>query len=227
MKIGTKSVLYGGHQFLIHPWFVAWAWWKLFGFPLDPRLWAAFFVHDIGYIGKPNMDGAEGETHVELGANIMHILFDCGINTTISITRYDVNGGFHCRYFNPYVRQTQKRWRDFTMYHSRFYAKKHGTQPSRLCIADKLAITLTPRWLYLPLARATGEIHEYMKCSAQKEGEGPAKYAAMKLRTDNQKQWHGDMCDYLRRWVDAHMDGSIDNWTPETKQAVTDSGVWK
>lgn len=72
MRVGTKSVLYGQHCFLIHPWFVALAWWKLFGFPIDPRLWIAFFVHDLGYIGKPNMDGVEGETHVELGANIMH-----------------------------------------------------------------------------------------------------------------------------------------------------------
>jgi len=41
-------------------WFVAWGWWTLYGFPFDPRLWVAFFVHDLGYIGKPNMDGPEG-----------------------------------------------------------------------------------------------------------------------------------------------------------------------
>lgn len=35
MKIGTKSVLYGAHCFIIHPWFVALAWWKLYGFPWD------------------------------------------------------------------------------------------------------------------------------------------------------------------------------------------------
>ena len=67
MKVGTKSVLFGAHQFLIHPPFVALAWWKLYGFPFDPRLWVAFYVHDIGYLGKPNMDGSEGESHVELG----------------------------------------------------------------------------------------------------------------------------------------------------------------
>src|SRR3990167_10895950 len=52
LTIGTKSVLFGAHQFLIHPWFVAWAWWKLYGFPFDPRLWVAFYVHDIGCLGK-------------------------------------------------------------------------------------------------------------------------------------------------------------------------------
>lgn len=51
MKTGTKSVLFGAHCFFIHPLFVALAWWKLFGFPWDPRLWVAFFVHDLGYWG--------------------------------------------------------------------------------------------------------------------------------------------------------------------------------
>ena len=73
MKIGTKSVLFGAHCFFIHPIFVFIAWWKLYGFPINPILWLSFFVHDIGYLCKPNMDGEEGETHVELGANIMGI----------------------------------------------------------------------------------------------------------------------------------------------------------
>lgn len=75
MKIGTKSILFGAHQFMIHPWFVAYAWWKLYGFPFDPRLWIAFFLHDLGYWGKPNMDGPEGESHPEFAAKIMDKLF--------------------------------------------------------------------------------------------------------------------------------------------------------
>lgn len=73
MKVGTKSVLFGVHCFFIHPVFVFIAWWKLYGFPYDPRLWITFIVHDLGYIGKPNMDGVEGETHPELGARIMAV----------------------------------------------------------------------------------------------------------------------------------------------------------
>lgn len=73
IKVGTKSVLYGVHCFFIHPFVVAVAWIKLFGWPLDHRIWIAFFVHDLGYWGKPNMDGKEGETHPELGAKIMHL----------------------------------------------------------------------------------------------------------------------------------------------------------
>ena len=76
MKIGTKSVLFGAHAFWFHPFFVARAWYHLYGFPFDPRLWVAFFVHDIGYLGKPNMDGPEGESHPEIGATIISWLFD-------------------------------------------------------------------------------------------------------------------------------------------------------
>lgn len=75
MKVGTKSMLFGAHCFFIHPIFVFVAWWKLYGFPFDPRLWIAFIVHDLGYWGKPNMDGEEGEKHVEFGAKIMGFLF--------------------------------------------------------------------------------------------------------------------------------------------------------
>lgn len=73
MKVGTKSLLFGAHNIIIHPILVFVAWWRLYGFPFDPRLWIAFIVHDWGYFGKPNMDGSEGETHVELGARIMRI----------------------------------------------------------------------------------------------------------------------------------------------------------
>ena len=48
MKVGTKSVLFGAHAFWLHPFFVAVAWTRLYGFPWDPRLWVAFFVHDLG-----------------------------------------------------------------------------------------------------------------------------------------------------------------------------------
>ena len=34
MKVGTKSVIGGAHCFLLHPFFVAWGWARLFGFPL-------------------------------------------------------------------------------------------------------------------------------------------------------------------------------------------------
>jgi hypothetical protein len=78
MKIGTKSLLFGAHQFILHPLFIFAAWWKLFGFPRDPRLWVSFIVHDWGYWGSPNMDGPEGERHTEFGAKICGLAFGDG-----------------------------------------------------------------------------------------------------------------------------------------------------
>lgn len=138
MRIGTRSLLFGAHCFFVHPWFVALAWWKLWGFPRDIRWWFAFFLHDIGYWGKPNMDGPEGETHPVLGATLMHLLFD---------EHYWVNSG---------------PWYDFCLYHSRYYARMKGKPISRLCVADKLSFALTPKWLYLPMVWLTGELREYM-----------------------------------------------------------------
>lgn len=181
MTVGTKSILFGVHAFWLHPWFVAAAWWRLYGFPWDPRLWVAFFVHDLGYWGKSDMDGSGrwgGTEHPRLGAVFMY------------------------RWFG-------QPWWEFCMYHSRFWAKRHGKAPSRLCIADKLAITLVPAWLYLPLARVSGEIHEYM------ESARTGVYASMSLPSHDQWLWYQATQIYLRRWVEAHRDGQPDNWTPE------------
>ena len=175
MKIGTKSVLYGAHCFFLHPWFVAKAWNDLYGFPWDPRLWVAFFVHDLGYWGKPNMDGEEGELHPYFGAEVMGWLFG-------------------------------KEWYDFSLYHSRFLAKRNGAQFSKLCVADKLAIAITPSWLYIPMVKATGELAEYMK-DAERNSNGDIEVQ------DDPYVWHAKVQDYVTRWVAEHKDGTQDTWT--------------
>lgn len=189
MKIGTKSVLFGAHCFFIHPWFVALAWWRLYGFPYDPRLWVAFFVHDLGYIGKPNMDGPEGETHPYFGAKIMGIF--------------------------------GRKWFYFTLFHSRYLAKRLLCQYSKLCVADKLSFVLTPRWLYLPMVTATGEINEYLKNANARTTERwiPTGY--------DKRHWHGQLCVYFNKWVAEHKEIKVDTWTSENRHAITDGGVWK
>lgn len=189
MTVGSKSVLFGAHCFLLHPWFVAAAWWRLYGFPWDPRLWAAFWLHDLGYAGKPNMDGPEGERHVEWAGNVMGHLF------------------------GPV-------WKDFCLYHSRFYAKRDGRPFSRLCVADKMAIVLTPAWLYLPMVRCTGEIREYLELAKTRTAAGEPKYATMNCGTDSEEAWYADVQEYLRRWVAEHRDGRDDTWTPEIRRRV-------
>ena len=192
MTIGTKSVLYGVHCFFIHPWFVAAAWWKLYGFPWDPRLWAAFFVHDIGYWGKPNMDGPEGEKHPFLGARIVGALFG-------------------------------EEWFWFCLLHSRYLAKKLNKQPSRLALADKLAIAIEPSWLYIPRARATGELEEYL-ANARKANPNRIPNTEMAIAVSVLKRgaeigdawmWHKGLREYMRLWVAIHSDGRADEITGE------------
>jgi hypothetical protein len=215
MKVGTKSVLFGAHCFLIHPFFVAAAWIKLYGFPWDPRLWIAFFVHDLGYFGKPNMDGPEGETHPELGADIMFWLFDVPRVVFIDIDQIPNDRLFY--------------WAYFTKYHSRFLAKKEGVQPSRLCFADKLSMCMEPDWLYLPRVNWSGEIDEYRKLAESRNlaGEQKNEFEVAKLATKSQKDWRTAVVSYVERWVEEHKDGRDDTWTPETKKAINSEGVWQ
>lgn len=189
MKVGTKSVLFGAHCFLIHPILIFIAWWKIYGFPWDPRLWMAFIVHDLGYVGKPNMDGEEGELHPYWGAWFMGILFG-------------------------------RKWYEFTLYHSRFLAKKNNAQYSKLCVADKYCIVIEPSWLYLPRVRATGEIKEYMK-DAERNSNGNIKVQNSDL------VWHRGVKEYVKNWVFQHKDLKEDTWTTSNRSVVNENGVWK
>jgi hypothetical protein len=213
MRIGTKSVLFGAHCFFLHPWFVAAAWWKLYGFPWDPRLWFAFFLHDIGYLGKPNMDGPEGELHVELGAWLMACLFD-GYKSFRDCTAILSRSPFGKPFFLGY-------WGQMSLLHSRYYAKLIDASPSQLCFADKLSFVLTPRWLYLPMVSATGEIREYLKNAQTADSDHwtPSGY--------DKRKWHAQLCEYMTKWVEEHKDGAIDTWTSTNRHARTASGVWQ
>lgn len=229
MKIGTKSVLYGAHAFWLHPFLIAYAWTKLYGFPWDPRLWWAFFVHDIGYISLPNMDGEEGECHPFTGANLMWP-FDADepYSFTRTYTKHVARVvSFMCDALWGKRAPGGMTWYCFCFYHSRFLAKRYGIRPSPLCMADKMVIVIEPAWLYLPRVRWSGEIDEYMSKAKSRNNEDPGKYSSMGLRTHSQRIWHRDMQNYVKRWIEEHKDGREDTWTPETKQANTDSGVWK
>lgn len=201
MNIGTKSVLFGVHQFILHPLLLAIGWWKAYGFRRveigvagdlavcaslrDPRLWVAFVVHDIGYLGKPNMDGPEGETHPELGARIMRSLFG-------------------------------DAWGDLVLLHSRYYAKKLGRPVSALCFADKWVIVLEPAWLYLPRVWLSGELGEFIENGQNRvrgSSAGLTESEAADLLSGEPRRWHRGMVGYMRRWIAEHQDGKPDTWT--------------
>jgi hypothetical protein len=206
VRIGTKSVLFGAHAFWLHPWLLALAWWKMYGFPWDPRLWTAFFVHDLGYFGKPDMDGPEGESHPEWGAKVAWRLFD----QANPLSRL-MNAVFGAH--SPDGRD----WWSFVKYHSRYLAKADGARYSSLCPADKLAIALEPWWLYLPRVIASGEIHEYM-------GDAHRAHPDMPIFGYSRREWFASVQGYCRRWAMEHRDGGSDHWTvarstkPHTKE---------
>jgi len=189
MTTGTKSVLFGAHCFFIHPWFVLWAYWELYGFTLDPRIIVACIVHDWGYWGKSEMDSDDGETHPLLGARIMGYLFDDKDNL----------------YESP--------WHDFALLHSRYYAKRLGKPFSRLCVADKLSICLTPWWLYIPLVKLTGEINEYMhngrtaKLDPDKSNYEAVKKLKQGAIAGDVKLWYSGLQEYMAIWVTENKDG--------------------
>jgi len=140
MKTGTKSLLFGVHQFAWHPFTVVLAWKALYGAWPCWKALVCIIVHDWGYWGKPNMDGNEGGKHPELGAKIVHALFD-----------------------NPI---SGPAYKELVLYHSRHYACKRGRYPSLLCWADKYSIQYEPWWLYIPRAWLSGELDEYRKLCA-------------------------------------------------------------
>ncbi len=106
-------------------------------------------------------------------------------------------------------------WADFTLRHSRYWAKKHGVRVSKLCYADKLAFAITPGWLYLPMACATGELAEYMEKSRDRQA-GVAAFMETErkqLESGDPACWLEGLQSYTKRWVEEHQDGGADTWT--------------
>lgn len=203
MTAGTRSVLYGVHMFAIHPFVVAFGWFRAFSFrstPMfpgdgarvsyrtslfDPRLWLAFAVHDVGLFGKPDMDGPVGETHPEVGARWMRRAFG-------------------------------NAWGDFCLLHSRYYSARLGRPVSSLCIADKWAIVVEPSWLYLPRAWASGELREYLVNARKRALNDPTNLSSTErdaFLSQRARRWHPAIKSYMARWLATHSDGQPDTWT--------------
>jgi hypothetical protein len=180
VKVGTKSLIVGAHSMLVHSLSVAFAWARLFGFPWDPRVWCACFLHDIGYLGRDEMDGPSGEEHVVLGARIMGWLFG-------------------------------PAWARECYCHSRYWSRRMGLPVSRLCLADKLAFAMMPAWLYIPMARWTGELAEYMERSRERQA-GDRNFTDEELaliQSPDPKEWLRGLQSYTLRWVERQLAASV------------------
>lgn len=148
MNVGTKSLLFGVHQFLWHPICVARAWRFLHDrWPTIPE-WICIALHDVGYWGCSDMDGETGQRHPERGAYWASKVI-----------------GWYCKLRGyPPDRTEFMQWHyaQFTLFHSRFYAKRAGQPVSELFLADKLAVLFEPQWFYILRATLSGEIYEYI-----------------------------------------------------------------
>jgi len=81
-----------------------------------------------------------------------------------------------------------------------------GLPVSRLCIADKLAFAITPAWLYIPMARWTGELAEYMERSKERQA-GDRSFTDEELTIINSsrpREWLRGLQSYTLRWVERH-----------------------
>jgi hypothetical protein len=90
-------------------------------------------------------------------------------------------------------------------------AKRYGTEPSKLCFADKLAFVITPAFIYLPCVWMTGEWKEYATAHNHE-----VHHDAVTLRG-----WYYPSREYVRRWVLEHLDGKSDTWTQEKPANAT------
>jgi hypothetical protein len=86
----------------------------------------------------------------------------------------------------------------FALTHSRFYARQHKLYPSQLCYADKLAITVLPKRVFLTLARASGELDEYLARTTDPNG----KYARENQSGASVDEWHSRMIAFVREFVE-------------------------
>ena len=192
MNIGTKSVLYGAHCAILHPWFLAVAWWRLYGFPWDVRLWASFCLHDVGYFSKRDMDGSDGETHVELGARIMALLFG---------ESWGAFTAAHSRYW--------------AMRHGRQVSRLCVADKLAFVLApDWLYLPMVratgelAEYMLRAKERQAGSAHFTVVESAQ-------------LNSQDARDWLAGIKSYTRRWVDEHKDGGADHWTVAPAMAST------
>src|SRR5487761_682470 len=96
-------------------------------------------------------------------------------------------------------------WGDHVRRHSRSWCRLRGQPYSRLCVADKLAFVVTPGWLYLPMARATGELAEYMAVADGRQAGGKFTEAERRLlQSPDARLWLKGLKSYTRRWVGRH-----------------------
>ena len=184
MRVGTKSFLFGAHCFFIHPILVAVSWAILYGVAWDPRLYAAFFLHDFGYVFCNDVEGEEGEEHVHLGAGIMGLLFGS--------------------WWADFTRRHSRHWakKNGLSVSKLCYADKLAfvLTPSWLYLPMVRATGELAEYMSKSRDRQAGSGVFTEIERAQIESGDPV-------------LWLKGLQSYTRRWVEEHRAGQVDTWT--------------
>ena len=85
---------------------------------------------------------------------------------------------------------------------------------------------LTPDWLYLPLARASGELTEYMSRAKERQAGNDhfTPEEAAQLNSADAKIWLQGLKSYTVRWVREHRLVCEDTWTTADTHDVIGAG---
>lgn len=166
MRVGSKSILFGTHQFIWHPITVARAWKAIYGeWPQRLSHWAAIACHDIGYWNCSTMDGPDGILHPERGAKLAarltYKLFMLGKHWLRPWRWRQLNG--HYRGYCVYKAIAEALLaQEMVLGHSKRYAGVTGGKISALYAPDKCCVLFDPPWFYLLRGRLSGEVAEYV-----------------------------------------------------------------
>lgn len=196
---GTRSVLFGVHQFLWHPLTVVYAWRKIYG--RWPNLYEliAIAFHDIGYLGKTAMDSSYGQTHPELGARIARRL-------AYTLARLRGEDDINAWLISEWV------W-ELTLYHSTHYATKCCAPVSKLYLPDKACVLYEPMWFYLLRAWSSGELREYVANDNNKRWRAG-------LPEQTSREWLVGYRTRIREKVDDHFEAEENHKRRELLRAI-------
>ena len=120
------------------------------------------------------MDGPEGERHVELGARIIHRLFDPQPRDVLSSCHRD-----------------SWKWQELCLFHSRF-----AVETVRVSL-EKAARGTAHEGIREHFLRDAREIREYRRISLERGG----KYWEMNLQGPTARQWYREVQEYIGGWV--------------------------
>lgn len=165
--MGTKSVLFGVHQFVWHP-YTVWRGW-LRTHKRQPRWneFVAIVCHDLGYWGCDDMDGESGRVHPVKGAEISRnvVMHLAALAVVIKHPVLLCLDPVFRKSAASYVWELSQETHKLSLGHSRFYAKLSGCDISDLFLPDKVSLLYDPKNFYLLRAWLSGEVFEYIERS--------------------------------------------------------------